>query len=286
MIHRGLGLGYSLNVLTTRGLLTLRSWLGMLALACCLAGCGGQVELVSGLSEAEANEALGALLGAAISASKVHSKEGVSINVEQAKVARAIEVLRERGLPRPRHARMGDVFKKENLISSPLEERARYLFALSQELEQTLSQIDDVIAARVHVVLPERVAPGDPTVPSSASVFIKYRRGSAVESVVPQVRTLVTNSISGLSEDKVSVILVPARQTTNIDAPLQWDTVLLFRVEQDSAPGLRALLVTLTVVILLAMAALLFVFFQRSLPHGGVSTAAAVMKRLRPKKTE
>lgn len=252
-----------------------------------LAGCGGQIELVSGLSEAEANEVLGALLNAAVSANKVHSKEGVNIQVEQSRVARAIEVLREQGLPRQRHSRMGDVFKKENLISSPLEERARYLYALSQELEQTLSQIDDVVSARVHVVLPERVGPGDPTVPSSASVFIKYRRGSTVESVVPQVRTLVANSISGLSEDKVSIVLVPARQVNGVGSPLQWDTVLFFRVEQDSAPGLRALLLTLIAGITLAMAALLFVFFQRNLQQGqaGVSAVLANMwQRLRPNK--
>jgi type III secretion protein J len=250
-----------------------------------LVGCGGQIELVSGLSEAEANEVLGALLNAAVSANKVHSKEGVNIQVEQSRVARAIEVLREQGLPKQRHSSMGDVFKKENLISSPLEERARYLYALSQELEQTLSQIDDVISARVHVVLPERIGPGDPTVPSSASVFIKHRRGSAVESVVPQVRTLVANSISGLSEDKVSIVLVPARQANGVGSPLQWDTVLFFRVEQDSAPGLRALLMTLIAGITLAMAALLFVFFQRNPQQGqaGVSTLLAnIWQRLRP----
>ena len=31
---------------------------------------------------------------------------------------------------------MGDVFKKEGLISSPLEERARYAFAVLSELVQ------------------------------------------------------------------------------------------------------------------------------------------------------
>lgn len=275
----------SLNSLFTQYCEWWRICLATLITALCLSltGCGGQIELVSGLSEAEANEVLGALLNAAVSASKIRGKEGISVQVEQSRVARAIEVLREQGLPRQRHTRMGDVFKKENLISSPLEERARYLYALSQELEQTLSQIDDVISARVHVVLPERVGPGDPTAPSSASVFIKHRRGSAIETVVPQIRTLVANSISGLSEDKVSIVLVPTRDYNNAGNPVQWDNVLFFRVDQDSAPGLRALLLTLITGMGLAMSALLFIFFQRNPKVSAVLTN--FWQRLRPNKS-
>ena len=92
----------------------------------------------------------------------------------QPTIGRAVRTLEAAGLPRVARATLGDTFRKEGVISTPLEERARYIYALSQELETTLSNIDGVIVARVHVVLPERVAPGEPVQPASASVFIKH----------------------------------------------------------------------------------------------------------------
>ena len=176
-----------------------------------LAACGSRVELLKDVSEAEANEALAVLLQAGISAGKLPGKEGVvSLDVEQAQVARAITILNAEGLPHERYAKMGDVFRKEGLISSPLEERARYLWALSQELSATVSQIDGVIKARVHVVLPERSSGGDPAMPSSAAVFIKHKAGYNLDDAIPQVKRLVSNSIPGLSADKVTVVMLAA----------------------------------------------------------------------------
>lgn len=188
--------------------------LAVLALATLLAGCGRKVELMGAMPEAEANEVLAALQNARIEASKVPGKEGnVGINIDSEQVGRAVDLLREKGLPRERFAGMGQVFKKEGLISSPLEERARYLYALSQELGATLTQIDGVIVARVHVVLPERSTTGDPSVPSSAAVFIKHQEGFNLDTVQPQIRRLVTNSIPGLTADKVSIVLVSGQAT-------------------------------------------------------------------------
>lgn len=176
-----------------------------------LAACGSRVELLKDVSEAEANEALAVLLQAGISAGKLPGKEGVvSLDVEQSQVARAITILNAEGLPHERYAKMGDVFRKEGLISSPLEERARYLWALSQELSATVSQIDGVIKARVHVVLPERSSGGDPAMPSSAAVFIKHKAGYNLDDAIPQVKRLVSNSIPGLSADKVTVVMLAA----------------------------------------------------------------------------
>jgi len=186
-----------------------RGLLAVLALAATLAGCGRKVELMGAMPEAEANEVLAALQNAHIEAEKTPGKEGnVGVNIDADQVGRAVDLLREKGLPRERFAGMGQVFKKEGLISSPMEERARYLYALSQELGATLTQLDGVIVARVHVVLPERSTTGDPSMPSSAAVFIKHQEGYNLDTVQPQIRRLVTNSIPGLTADKVSIVLV------------------------------------------------------------------------------
>jgi type III secretion protein J len=185
--------------------------ISFLAMALLLASCGGKVELLKDIAEAEANEAIAVLLAAGIASSKIPGKDGVvSLEVDQMQVARAIDILNAEGLPRERFAKMGDVFRKEGLISSPLEERARYIWALSQELSATLAQIDGVIKARVHVVLPEKSTGGDPAMPSSAAVFLKHKQGVALDDSVPQIKRLVSNSIPGLSAEKVTVVMLPS----------------------------------------------------------------------------
>jgi type III secretion protein J len=186
-----------------------------------LAACDTRVELISSVSESEANEALAALLDGGVKAGKIPGKEGmVSLDVAQNEVSKAIGILRVEGLPRERYAKMGEIFRKEGLISSPLEERARYIWALSQEISSTLSQIDGVVKARVHVVLPERSAGGDPSLPSSAAVFIKHKTGVNLEDSVAQIKRLVANSIPGLSGEKVSVILIASDSRLNLNDSL------------------------------------------------------------------
>lgn len=182
-----------------------------------LVACGQQVALFNNMSERDANEVLAALDRAGIVANKQPGKEGaVHLLVAQADVARAVERLDSEGLPRERRASMGDVFRKEGLISSPLEERARYLWALSQELSETLAQIDGVLTARVHVVLPERSTGGEPGLPSSAAVFIKHRREVDLTSHLPELKRLVASSIPGLSIEKVNVVLMPAASVSGM----------------------------------------------------------------------
>lgn len=216
-----------------------------------LSACSSQVELVSSLQETEANEVLAELLQMGIPAQKTLDKDGnASIQVEAKDISRSLDTLSVVGLPRSRYSGFGEVFKKDGLISSPLEERARYIYSLSQELEHTLSQIDGVLSARVHVVLPERGAAGDASLPSSASVFLKYRPDFDLDYITPQIRRLIANSIPGLSNDKISVVLFPAQNTERIiNGPTQ-TSVFGFMVNTDSA---RALSITLTIGFILLM---------------------------------
>lgn len=185
-----------------------------LALLCTLLGCGRTVVLQSGLNDADANEIVALLRHYGIEADKHAVKGVVTLQVPEDALARATEAMHSAGLPRRGLSDLGQVFKKEGMISTPLEERVRYLHGLSEELAGTLQQIDGVVTARVHVVLPERVAPGEPVQPSSAAVFIKVRAPFDEDALVPRIRRMVAGSIPGLlgdgTVDKVSVILTPA----------------------------------------------------------------------------
>jgi len=174
-----------------------------------LAGC--KTELYAALPEQEANEMIALLMQRNIVAEKVVSKDGTdTIMVDKERFADAVTTLRDAGFPRKSFESMGDIFKGGGLVASPMQERARFLYALSQELSGTISQIDGVLSARVSVVLPEDdILDRSPT-PSSASVFVRFDTASRVDKLVPQIKMLVADSVQGLSYDKVSVVLVPA----------------------------------------------------------------------------
>jgi type III secretion protein J len=179
------------------------------------------VQLYSGLNQRDANEMLAVLLTAGIDAEAVAGKEDVALRVEQSQLDRAIGLLNARGLPRPKTTSLGDVFKQEGLISSPLEQRARFIYAMSEELSRTLSQLDGVISARVHIVIPER-RPNESTMsPPSAAIFIKYQDDYDLNGYVPQIKQLVANAIEGLSYDKVSVVLFPSNARADLAAKPQ-----------------------------------------------------------------
>lgn len=189
-------------------------------LALPLTACGSRVELFSAASEGEANEILSVLLDGKIEARKVAGKAGISISVDSGHVAESLDLLRSKGLPRERFDGMGKIFRKEGLISSPLEERARYVHALSQELTNTLSQVDGVLIARVHVVLPEYGGVGQTSTQSTAGVFIKHQPEYKLEILKPQIRDLVTHAIPGLTDDRVSIVFVSAQPSAAEVAPL------------------------------------------------------------------
>lgn len=178
-------------------------WWGLVLAA--LAGC--QMDLHTKATEVDANEMLGALLSAGVDARKRTPDAGKTwtISVDESQTANAIQVLRDSALPRERRATLGELFKKEGLISSPTEERVRFLFGVQQGLAETLSKIDGVIVARVHIVLPNNDPLATSMKPSSAAVFVKHRPGVEIQALVPAIKTLVVHSVEGLEYNQVTV---------------------------------------------------------------------------------
>ena len=182
----------------------------LVLLACLLLAACSQVSMYSDLDERQANEVLAALLAADIGADKRTSlsKTGWEIRVDRGDFSRAMQVLQALGLPRQQYATMCDVFRKEGLASSAIEEKARYICSRQQELARTLSSYPGVVEARVHIALQERDdlgGPGD----SSAAVVIFQQPGSNLENLRARIKTVVKDGIEGLEDiNQVSVEFV------------------------------------------------------------------------------
>jgi type III secretion protein J len=180
--------------------------ISVVAAALLLAGCDKETTLHAGLPEQQANLVMAALLDAGITCSKEAGEEGTwNVMVSEQKFAAAVNLLERKGLPRRAHMGIGEVFKKTGMMSSPSEERIRFMDALAQDLAKTISMVDGVVDARVHVVLPENDPFARNALPSSAAVAIRSRWDADITDIVPSVKGLVKNAIEGLQYEKIMV---------------------------------------------------------------------------------
>lgn len=223
-----------------------------------LLGCQG-VELYAQLTEAEANEILAVLQVHGITATKVRNKDVVAITVRREATARAIAILDRYGLPQQTFVDLGTIFQKQGLISSPLEERVRFIYGLSQMIGETLTQIDGVLTARVLVALPEEVQFDQTPTPPSASVFIKYLPGHGVEEAIPRIKQIVQNSIERLDYDRIAVALFPAQGVSLPLSGVDISTTAMNTAEPGSTTRLSWLLGAL---FLLALAGNGYLFWR------------------------
>lgn len=170
-----------------------------------------KVGLYSGLSQEQANEMVALLLQNDVSAEKVIDKDGsVTLMVEEGQFSSAVNLLKINGYPKNEYATSEVLFQDGGMVSSPTEEWAKFTYARSQEVAQTLSQIDGVVLARVHIAVPKKLSVIDKARPPSASILLKYDPSYDLPSLAPHIKKLVMNSIEGLEYDQVSLVMTPA----------------------------------------------------------------------------
>jgi len=239
-----------------------------------------EAELYNNLDQRQANEMVATLQQRGIPAQRVPVKGGqYTVMVDKGRFADAINVLNEAGLPKQEFQSMGQVFKKDGLVSSPTQERAQMIFALSQELSKTVSEIDGVLSARVHLVLPENDPLRQQLVPSSASVFIRHRSNAQVANLVPQVKMLVANGVAGLSYDKVSVVLVPAdAQKPTQGQDLEMVSFFGIWMQRENLALAMWLVFGLGALVVALAGALGFVLFRKSGRVYALGSAPSVVK--------
>jgi type III secretion protein J len=176
-----------------------------LGLACLLlAAC--QEDLQRGLNQKDANDIVAILAANGIEAKRVpDGATNFKITVDGSNISRATIVLKDTGYPRESYKSIAEIFNGEGLIVTPFEQKARMVFALGQELTRTISMIEGVTQARVHVVLPE-IDPRDRSLTkATASVVIYHRAGIDVLDVTQKARAIVSNAVQGLQSRDVSI---------------------------------------------------------------------------------
>ena len=173
-----------------------------------LCGCDETVVLFNSLDEQQANPIMAILQENHLSCQKSAGEENTwKLMVKQRDFAKAVEICQQHGLPQQIYHGVGDVFKKTGMVSSPTEERIRFMDALAQDLSRTISEIDGVISARVHIVLPNNDSFAKNVLPSSAAVAIRHRSDCDLEDHIPEIKNLVMNAIEGVEYDKITVTL-------------------------------------------------------------------------------
>lgn len=137
---------------------------------------------------------------------KMDMEKGV-LMVESGKVHDARLALASAGLPSGSGIGYELLDKDTKLGTSQFMEQARYHRSIEGELAKTISNIDSVRTARVHLAIPRRtVFVGDNREPS-ASVFVDLYPGRSLEKhQIASVVHLVASSIPQLNSKKVTVI--------------------------------------------------------------------------------
>lgn len=197
-IWKQLGLNQRISIALT-GALVIGGLLGLAAWS----GRGSYSLLYGRLDEGEAAKVIAALDEAKV---RYQVRAGGAIQVPSDQVHQVRMQLAGKGIPRGEGVGF-EIFDKPNFGVSDFVQRANYTRAIQGELARTISQLDQVDAARVMIVLPEnRLLIGNQQKPT-ASVFVRVRgAGPLPPAAVSSIRLLVANAVEGLPVQSVSVV--------------------------------------------------------------------------------
>lgn len=105
-----------------------------------------------------------------------------------------------------------------NFGMTAFKEVVNYQRALQGELERTITSLDAITSARVHIVQPEKSVFAKRGNVATASVMLKLRPGAKLEpKQIKGIQNLVSGSVEGLTTENVSIIDVFGNLLTTKD---------------------------------------------------------------------
>ncbi len=174
---------------------------------------------------------------------------GAAISVPAEKVADARLLLAGKGLPSA--GGFASMTRDSGFGLSQFMEGARYQHALESELAQTISSLQSVASARVHIAAAKASAFVRDRQPPSASVFLQLRSGGRLSSEqISAITHLVASSIQELTAEQVTVVdqqgrLLSSPKGTDDAAIHQQQLELARQVEEEYAQRVESLLAPL-----------------------------------------
>lgn len=237
--------------------------LAMISALALLPACDGQLDIVHGLDELEANHILVVLESQGVPAAKQKEEGRIptwAVLVPQSQSMEALRILVANRLPKPKSQGLAAVYPAGSggLIPTKTEEKAKFLLAMQGEIENMLKALPGVQDARVTVVIPEKDVVRDLEAtppPATASVAVVYNPEDGGKKPIDEkkVQELVAAAVEDLKIDNVKVIMKENRPPVLLAlsgsgqtgaAPLAGETVLGIKVV-DKKAGNRAKLLLL-----------------------------------------
>jgi flagellar M-ring protein FliF len=165
----------------------------------------GYTVLFSNISDKESSEVINVLTSAAIPYELDDSSGAVKVPADQVHQARL--KLAEQGLPKSSGFGLEIMEGGNGFSTSQFMEGARYHHALETELARTISSLQSVQSARVHLAIPKSTVFLGNKQKASASVLLQMYSGRTLtESQVAAIVHLVGSSIPELESNQVTVV--------------------------------------------------------------------------------
>ena len=246
-----------------------------------LVGC--TMEIQHGLTERQANKIIVLFAKKGITAQKIKNPEGRvvtwTITVNKSDAVHSIKILQRNNLPQKNDKGFPEIFGQVGMIPTASQERARYLMALSGEMQKTLKKISGVYDARVHIVIPQDKilkSPDQKLAKTTASILLltlprQFTSGRQKQvwynQLAADAKRLIAGSVENLHQQNVSVIV---RESQGIAATGSSDetntptvTVLTVKVAAKHAMKFRLILGGISLLLLIFLG-LFAVYFTRT----------------------
>ncbi|MFY7928606.1 MAG: flagellar basal-body MS-ring/collar protein FliF [Oligoflexus sp.] len=171
--------------------------------------------LYPNLSEADNNEIVTELRKQRIG-NFIMDDKGIKVPADQVIPLRLR--LAEEGLP-TRGMIGWEKFDDEDFTRTEFEQNINKLRAIQGEMARTISSIEGITSARVHIVMPKKALFQEDEQEPTAAIYIKHQTGKEPNArQVKAITHLVSRSVEGLNPEKVTIINHEGKMLTKVES--------------------------------------------------------------------